>query len=174
MKLKSMNIQLLKASDSDFTVIRNLVPYYVYDISEYTRWDCDTDGRWDGCTELPDYWEKPGHHPYLIRVEDSIAGFALVRPFPDESQTNEIGDFFVARKYKGLGIGRVSAFRTLDNHPGKWVIRVLEENHGALLFWNNVISEYTRGIFTRDLDQYDDPYSGSWMMHFYRFDSTNR
>ena len=73
-----MNLQLSLATDSDRPIIRNLVHYYIYDMSEYMGWDCDAEGRWDGCSELPDYWVRQDHHPYVIRVDGSVAGFALV------------------------------------------------------------------------------------------------
>jgi predicted acetyltransferase len=79
-----MDIQLLQAGASDYTIIKNLVPYYVYDISEYMGWDCNDEGRWDGCDELPDYWERSDHHPYLIKVDGRVAGFVLIRPSPGE------------------------------------------------------------------------------------------
>jgi len=143
----------------------------VYDISEYMGWNCNAEGRWDGCNELPDYWEKPNHHPYLIRVNDSVAGFVLVRPFPREPDRLEIGDFFVARKFKGRGVGKASAFRVFDTHPGKWMVRVLNGNRGARAFWTNVVGVYTQGAFVQTVEQFEDPHSGTWDMQFYRFDS---
>lgn len=166
-----MNIELTRAQAFELPLVKNLVPYYVYDQSEYMGWNCNAEWRWDGCDELPDYWEKPNHHPYVIRVADNIAGFVLVRPYPNERERWEIGDFFVARAFKGRGIGRISAIQTFDAHPGKWIIRVLDGNRGARVFWAKVIEEYTHGIFTQTAEKYSDPHSGTWDMLFYRFNS---
>jgi len=174
MSSKDWNIRVVMASESDFTIIRNLVPYYVYDISEYTGWNCDVNGRWDGCEELPDYWEQTNHHPYLITVNDDVAGFVLIRPLPGELERREIGDFFVARKFKRTGVGSRSAYLAMDNHPGKWAVRVLDDNSGALHFWSNAIHQYTGGVFTKTSEQFEDPHSGSWKMQIYRFDNFKR
>ncbi len=166
-----MNTQLSRATNLDFNLIKNLVPYYIYDISEYMGWDCDAEGRWDGCNELPDYWEIPHHHPYVIRVDNSIAGFVLIRPVSGEPERNEISDFFVARKFKGLGVGRTSAFDVLDIYPGKWLVRVLDGNRGAQHFWTNVLNDYTKGAVIQTAERHEDPHSGSWDMQYYRFNS---
>ena len=165
-----MNIQLLRASNLDFNLIKNLVPYYVYDISEYMGWDCDAEGRWDGCDELPEYWEKPDHHPYVIRADNRVAGFVLIRPVVGEPDTNEISDFFVARKFKGNGVGRASAILALDKYPGKWLVRVLNGNRGAKVFWTKVLNDYTEGAVIQAAERYKDPISGEWDMQYYRFD----
>lgn len=59
--------------------------------------------------DLPDYWEKEDHHPFLIRADGEVAGFAMVRPYSDERGRMEIGEFFVLRKLKRRGIGRQAA-----------------------------------------------------------------
>lgn len=164
------DIQLTRATNNDFQVIKNLVPYYIYDMSEYMGWDCDPEGRWGGCDELPDYWQKPDHHPYIIMVDQSTAGFALIRRYPEEAERYEIGEFFVARKFKGRGIGKSSAFWIFDLYPGKWLVRVLDANTGAVGFWGKVIRERTNGDFTQTAEQYMSPYSGTWQMQFYRFE----
>jgi len=169
-----MNTILRKATDDDYALIKNLVRYYIYDMSEYMKWDCNREGRWDGCEELSDYWEKADHYPYLIRVDASVAGFALIRPFPNEPDRTEIGEFFVARKFKGQGIGKESAFQLFDAYPGKWLVRVLENNSGAVQFWEKVIREYTLRSFNSSAEQYTDPHSGSWAMKFYRFVSRHQ
>ena len=166
-----MNIQLFRATDTDRILIKNLVPYYIYDMSEYMGWDCNVEGRWDGCAELPDYWEKPDHYPYVIQIDGSLAGFVLVRQFPGETERHEIGDFFIARKFKGHGVGKISAFRVLDAHPGMWLVRILNGNSGAQAFWGKVIDEYTKGSFVLTDEQFRDPSSGTWDMRFYRFNS---
>ena len=95
----------------------------------------------------------------------------MIRPYPDEMDRIEIGEFFVARKFKRRGIGKESAFCLFDAYPGKWLVRVLEENAGACEFWEKVIREYTLGSFDLRSEEHTDPHSGSWPMEFYRFES---
>ena len=159
------------ATESDFDFIKNLVPYYIYDMSEYMGWDPNREGRYDGCDELPDYWNKPDHRPYLITVDDTIAGFAMVRPCPDEPMRSEIGEFFILRKFRNHGIGRKSAYSIFDLHPVKWLVRVLDDNAGALRFWRTVIHGYTDGHVVRTAETYESPEAGTWPMQFFRFES---
>ena len=169
-----MEISVVTATQDDLAFIKNLVPYYIYDMSEYMGWDPDGEGRYDGCDELPDYWHKPDHHPYLIVAEGKVAGFAMVRPYPDEPTRSEIGEFFVLRKFRGHGVGRRSAYWLFDTHPGKWLVRVLEGNAGALDFWWKVLYGYTDGHVVETEEVYECRGSGTWPMQFYRFQSRSQ
>ena len=44
-----MEVTLHDAADRDLAIARNLVPYYIYDMSEHLGWPCTADGRFDGC-----------------------------------------------------------------------------------------------------------------------------
>jgi predicted acetyltransferase len=169
-----MNIDIVEATAEDFRVVENLVPYYIYDMSEYMGWDCNTEGRWGGCDELPDYWKEGDHHPFMIKVDQKVAGFAMIRRYPDEPARYEVGEFFVARKFKGKQIGKRSAFWLFGAFPGKWIVRVLNDNTGARSFWDRVIHEYTGGDVAQTEEQYVCPHSGTWQMQFYRFESRSQ
>ena len=169
-----MNVDVQAATQADLSLVKNLVPYYVYDMSEYMGCGCNAEGRYDGCNDLPDYWEKENHHPFLIRVAGEVAGFAMVRPYPDERGRMEIGEFFVLRKFKRRGIGRQAARRLFDRFPGEWLVRVLDDNSGALRFWEAVIGEYTQGNLQRRSETYECPHSGRWPMQFFRFRCRDR
>ena len=166
-----LKVSVVRATQDDLTFVKNLVPYYVYDMSEYMGWDPNDEGRYDGCDDLPDYWRKPDHHPYLIQADGKVTGFALVRPYRGEPARNEIGEFFVLRKYRGHGVGRSSAYWLFDTHPGKWLVRVLESNAAALGFWQKVINDYVDGTVVPTAEVYACPVSGTWPMLFYRFES---
>lgn len=143
-----MTTDINSATADDRRFIENLIPYYIYDMSEYMGWDPNSEGKYGGCDELLECWDNPGHFPYLIREEGKVAGFAMVRPCPEDSSQNDIEEFFILRKFKGQGIGRSSACLLFDRHPGPWLIRVLDENKGARAFWTKVISAYTRNEFS--------------------------
>ena len=171
MKMKTV---LRKAADDDFFLIENLVPYYIYDMSGDLGWEPNEEGCYDGCDELLEYWQKPGHHPYVITVDGKIGGFALVRPYPGDYERTEMGEFFVLRKFQGRGVGTTSAFRLFASHPGPWLVRVLDGNTRARRFWHKVIAQYTEGRFTQTGEQYRCPHSGTWPMQFYRFEGRNQ
>jgi len=166
-----MNIELKKASESDYKIIKNLVPYYIYDMSEYMGWDPNGNGHYCGCDELQEYWEKDNHYPYIILADSKIAGFAMVRPYPNELERTEIGDFFVLRKFKRQEIGKTAAFKLFNLHQGNWLVRVLDSNTGARIFWEKVIKEYTKEKLVINAETYTCPYSGTWPMQFFRFES---
>ena len=70
------------------------------------------------------------------------------------------------RRLKGRGVGAASAAWLFDSHPGKWLIRVLDDNTGARGFWSKVIAQYTGGCFSLTEELYEN-----WPMQFYRFES---
>jgi predicted acetyltransferase len=169
-----MQVTLMRATQDDLPFVKNLVPYYVYDISEYTGWDPDSSGQYGGCDDLADYWQKPAHHPYLITVAGKVAGFALVRPFPEEPTQTEVGEFFVLRKFRGRGVGRSSAYWLFDTHPGRWLVRVLNRNTGALGFWRRVIWDYADGRVVQTREVYTFPGGGKRPMQTFRFASRSQ
>ena len=169
-----MEVTVQTAADRDLAFVRNLVPYYIYDMSEYMGWGPNREGRYDGCDDLADYWQKADHHPYLIMADDKAVGFAMVRPYPEDPTHLEIGEFFVLRKFRGCGIGRQSACLLFDAHPGKWLVRVLDGNAGALGFWQAVIHDYSGGHVAQTAETYECPHSGSWPMQFFRFESRSQ
>ena len=65
-------------SFADKQVLRHLVEFYVYDYSDYMGWDVDEHGVF-GYRYLDHYWTEPDRHPFFIRVDGRLAGFALVR-----------------------------------------------------------------------------------------------
>ena len=165
---------LREAVEADLPLVRNLVPYYIYDMSESMGWDCNREGRYDGCDDLPDYWSEQNHHAYVVTLEGKTAGFALVRPAPGEPERMEIGEFFVLRKFRGRGVGARVARKLFDGFPGGWLVRVLDDNAPALEFWERVVSDYTNGGFTRTSETYECPHSGRWPMQFFRLQSGGR
>jgi predicted acetyltransferase len=148
-----MEVELVPAAQAD--VVQNLFPLYAHDLSEYTETDVSADGRFPIPDSLPEYWSRsPATFwppewrglPYLLRVAGELVGFALVR------QTGpgafDMGEFFVLRKYRRLGVGRGAARKLFEALPGSWEVRELPKNTPAQAFWRQVIAEHTRGDFT--------------------------
>ncbi|MEP4545580.1 MAG: GNAT family N-acetyltransferase [Saccharospirillum sp.] len=135
-----MNITLVPAES--FEYVKNLFQYYIYDMTEYTGWPPHSDGTFevhDSVTGLSDYWTKPNHFPYLIKVDGEIAGFSLVRKYPEDEECFDMGQFFVLRKYKRKGIGEQAFKISASKHPGRWITRVHPSNTGAKEFWLKAI-----------------------------------
>ena len=141
-------VRLHEATDQDLTIVKNLVRYYIYDMSEHLGWACTPDGRFDGCDKLPTYWSEPGKYAFMLRVGDELAGFALVRGNHEEDDIDySIGEFFVLRKFRGRGVGERIARQLFDRFRGRWKVAQLQRNKPAIAFWRKVISRYTNGEF---------------------------
>jgi predicted acetyltransferase len=143
-----MDVTLHEATDRDLPIARNLVPYYIYDMSEHLGWACAADGRFDGCDMLPTYWEEPGKHAFMLRACEEIAGFALVRGNHEEEDIDySIAEFFVLRKFRGRGTGERIARQLFDRFVGRWEVEQLVLNRPAIAFWRKVIDRYTGAGF---------------------------
>ena len=97
----------------------------------------------------------------------SLAGFALVN---DEVKIASSGrwmdQFFVVRKYRRMGAGRVLARHAFVELPGHWEVGQILINHPAQAFWRSVIGEFTNGAYAeRTLA------GGSWEGVVQSFDS---
>ena len=153
------HIEIVPATADDYPTVRNLVRFYVYDFTEFCGWDCPESGLFDGSDDLRCYWgwtpENPAYNwppewkgfPFLVRVDGKLAGFALVRQMSDNPPSYDMGEFFVLRKYRRLGVGRYVARAMFDRFRGHWQVKQLGCNRPAQAFWRRVIKDYTNDHF---------------------------
>lgn len=135
-----MTVQLIKIEEQERKILENLFSYYIYDMTEYMKWNPDHEGKFTyDYSKLDVYWELDDHIPYFIYVDSELAGFVLVRRYPSDLSIYDIAQFFVLRKFKGQGVGKAAAAKVISIFPGKWQIRVLLENAAALSFWKSAI-----------------------------------
>lgn len=142
-------VTLEAASPADATLLSNLLELYLHDLSEaFPAIELGEDGRF-GYDSLPLYWSEPDRRfPFLIRTGGRVAGFVLARhgsPMSDDPDVLDVSEFFILRRYRRSGVGRRAAFLVWDRLPGNWIVRVAEGNSGALLFWTEIVDEYTKG-----------------------------
>jgi predicted acetyltransferase len=150
-----MNIQLIKASGDDGRhIISNLMQLYMYDFSEYTKSDVEPNGLFGEYPDLGAYWKEENHRfPYIITKNEKHIGFVFVRIIgTGEEYYFSIAEFFVMRKYRREGVGRIAAEQIFDLHKGKWEVYQMEANKPAQSFWRRVIQVYTRGKFTERME----------------------
>jgi predicted acetyltransferase len=143
-----MPVTLHRAKPADLPIVKNLVPYYIYDMSEYMGWPTKSDGRHDGCDGIEAYWSDADKHAFILRYGKEPAGFVLVLeggrgPEIDYSFT----DFFVLRKFRRRGVGERVARQLFKRFPGRWQIDYLKDNKTASIFWRTIIDRYTRGQY---------------------------
>jgi predicted acetyltransferase len=134
-------------------LLANLFELYAHDLSAVFELDVGADGRF-GYAKLASYWREPDRFPFLIRVGTELAGFVLATrgsPATSDPDDLDVAELFVLRRYRRGGVGAAVARALWDRLPGHWIVRVAERNSSALPFWTLVITDYTRGRFTRAL-----------------------
>lgn len=148
---RSGGVSLHPASEADSTLLANLLELYVHDMSEvFPHVQLGTDGRF-GYSRLPLYWSEPERRfAFLIRCDGRVAGFILVTrgsPAVPDPNVLDVAEFFVLRQYRRAGTGREAAFLLWRRLRGRWIVRVLEKNAGALGFWHDIIAAFTGAHF---------------------------
>ncbi len=144
-----MQIDVREATAEHRPILANLLQFYLYDFTEFMGWDIPDTGRFKE-DDLAGCWTEPWRHPFLIRVDGKLAGFAIVdsrSALTGDTDTRDIAEFFIVRRYRRRGVGASVATWLLDHFPGKWEIRQLAQNTAATTFWRKLIDRYTGGRF---------------------------
>jgi len=144
-----MNFTLLQASNDHKIVIQNLMQFYIYDFSEYVKYDVEDNGLFAPYPDLKDYWEGDNNKfPYIVKKNDKYVGFVLVKFISSKDRSYfSIAEFFILKKYRHEGIGKAIAIKVFNLHKGQWEVYQKDSNKPAQIFWNKVILEYTKGQF---------------------------
>jgi len=135
------------ASSSERRVIEGLSQFYIYDFSEMeptdsSKLEFDDQGSYPLLPNLDSYWRLEAFWPLLIRLEQSLVGFALINTHSHRggSVEHNMGEFFVARKYRGRGVAAEAVRRIFLQYPGCWEIAVAARNVRALTFWSHTLA----------------------------------
>ena len=144
-----MNCTLLRASEEYKAVIQNLMQFYIYDFSEYVKYDVADNGLFAPYPHLDDYWKETNNKfPYIIKKDDKYIGFVLVKFIESQERMYfSIAEFFILKKYRRTGIGKAIAIKVFNLHKGQWEVFQKESNKPAQIFWKKVIEEYTKGQY---------------------------
>jgi len=139
-----MKIEVIKATIDQRPILANLLELYTYDFTEFCDFDIGDDGRY-GYEYLPLYWTESTRFPFLIYVDEKLAGFVFVQrgcPISDDEDVWDISEFFVMKKYKRLGVGSSAALKIWSQFKGRWQVRVQEKNFVACSFWFKAIKKF--------------------------------
>ena len=142
-------ISLTPAAKEERVALENLMQLYSYDWSELGPFDVGDQGRFADYP-LDAYWQEDWRHPFLLRVETKLAGFAMILERSRLTGTAgvfDMAEFFVMRRYRRKGVGAAAAAAAFDRFKGPWEIRQRRENVAATAFWRRVIGRYTGGKF---------------------------
>lgn len=143
------NITLVEISEGrpqDRAPIKRMLELYQHDLSDV--WDQDLDDQGEYGYDLDRYGFDGGRDAFVFRLEGRYAGFALVDQavrLPEDDWW--MAQFFVIRKYRRQGIGRLAAQEVFDRVRGRWEVGQVPGNRPAQAFWRRVISGYTRGRY---------------------------
>lgn len=159
-------VDVTRASDAERDLLQRMLELYQHDLSDI--WDQDLDANGEYGYALDRYWNDPTCTPYIIRVDEHAAGFALVdNKIKIPGGTFWMDQFFIMKKYRGQGVGAVAAKRVFTLHPGEWQVGQMTANYAAQVFWRRVIGEFTKGNFAES-----ELTSGWWQGFVQRFTST--
>jgi len=144
------NLVISKIGPESDVVLRNLFEHYLHDMAEWFQVDTKADGSYSYDTSL--VWDK-GYGAYLAKVDGLPAGFALVGSAAEwlgDIGAHDVHEFFVIRRFRRHGFGQRTATLLWNEHPGEWLVRVLEANAPAVTFWRTAVASYTRGSYKED------------------------
>jgi predicted acetyltransferase len=148
-------------------IVRNLTPLYIHDLSAFTDFEVEDDGTFRAPPSFAAYWESADRHPFVLRADGKIAGFALIRQLEPDPLTFDMGEFFVLRRYRRSGVGRTAACALFDRFKGRWEVRELIANLPAQGFWRRIIGDYTGGDF-KETREYFERYKRDFIVQRFR------
>jgi predicted acetyltransferase len=95
--------------------------------------------------QIARWFGDPNAFPLVIAKASELVGFAMVARVA--AARYRMGEFFISRANRGLGIGRSAVQLILDRFAGRWEIVEYLRNPGAVRFWRRVVSVYTKGSY---------------------------
>ena len=139
-------VDVSRARSEDWAAISRMLELYQHDLSNL--WDQDLNERGEYGYDVTRYADDPCCLAFVFRVAGRYAGFALVDPSVRLPQDEWwLAQFFVIRKYRLQGVGRLAAHAVFDRVRGRWEVGQMAGNHAAQAFWRGVIAGYTQGRF---------------------------
>lgn len=139
-----VDVDVTPAAEGEKPIIGRLLELNAHDFSEFDGRDLGPHGEY-GYPYLDDYWcGTEDRHPFLIRVDGTIAGCALVRA----GRPHRFGEFFVVRKYRRRGVGTAAARSVFRRFPGEWLVEEVPGNDAAAAFWRRAIPAVYHEVVT--------------------------
>jgi len=128
-------VTLRAAERAQWPVLENLLQFYFYELSAWYPIRLGDDGRL-AVPQRAGYLALPGTQAWLILADDELAGLAIVDDdLVDPRNDLNLGYFFVARRFRGRGVGAAAFGGLLARYPGAWELYYLARNRAAAAFW---------------------------------------
>jgi predicted acetyltransferase len=154
-----MTVDVIAATAEWQPAMARMFGLYVYDMSEFMdgvqSWSFPDDAKIEAGQFLDDYWDDDKRWPFIIKVDGELSGFALVNThgaFPETDYT--IAEFFIHRKKRRQGVGDTVARQIFDRLPGRWEVARMPRNAPAIAFWDAVVADYSKGMFSNTEHEY--------------------
>lgn len=159
------DVEIMIAVADERITLTNLMQLYIHDFSEHwsgtTNGDVQNNGRFADYP-LDAYWSKPGYIPLLLRIENHLAGFALINSESHSGHHVEhnMAEFFILRKYRRCGTGTRAAHFIFSQYPGSWETAVARRNGDAFAFWQRAINSHPTVSTIEEMDVQNAAWNG--------------
>jgi predicted acetyltransferase len=146
-------------------ILQNLMQLYTHDFSQFwggtARGEVNAQGLFDAYP-LDEYWDRDNWAAMLIWRDRALAGFCLVndKTHSGLEAPRNMAEFFILRKHRGQGVGRVAAEVIFSRYPGLWEVAVARKNAHAQEFWRNTIKLSVKSSQFQELDRHDERWNG--------------
>jgi len=130
-------------------LVEGMAQFYIDDFAtleppESSNIIFNSEGRYNAIPDFEAYWSgEPGRHVFLIEAYGAPAGFALLNSFSHLTGApiqHNMGEFFVARKYRRHGVATAAFHLVVARFPGRWEVAVATRNGPAQAFWAGAIA----------------------------------
>ena len=152
MAVQSVSVRDARAAPADRLWIQSVYREYLDDLNpgtglfprlgEVGHREPDLIAHWFG---------DPNTYPLVLVRGSEPVGFArVVRSVAGAAQPRidyRMGEFFVSRARRRLGIGRTAVQLILSRFAGRWEISEYLRNAPAVSFWRRVVASYTQGSY---------------------------
>ena len=152
MAVQSVSVRDARAAPADRLWIQSVYREYLDDLNpgtglfprlgEVGHREPDLIAHWFG---------DPNTYPLVIVKGSEPVGFArVVRSVAGAAQPRidyRMGEFFVSRARRRLGIGRTAVQLILSRFAGRWEVSEYLRNAPAVSFWRRVVASYTQGSY---------------------------
>ena len=145
-----MDVRLQRIAEREAASLYRWVDAYFAEVAKFRE---HTVGPVDaaGYRYLPLYWTERVRHPFFIKSDGTVVGFALVREVDAEAAPfTELAEFFIQPVSRRAGVGQSAARTVWQSFPGQWELQVALGNTPPAAFWRTCIQAVASGAVSRD------------------------
>jgi predicted acetyltransferase len=99
------------------------------------------------------FFEKEGLTPFFINKDTMPIGFILLQsgPFSNQEFADYVlNSFFILRKYRRKGLGKVACTKFFEMYPGRYAISQAQSNIPAIKFRESVYESNSVSVYEKE------------------------